>query len=79
MIFLLYVKVLINNAGLTKSSLDFRGEYLSSLQRKSSTAWKATEKKGFIICRANQWTGCYMIGASLMKELIDSPSCVCIL
>ena len=23
-----------------------------------------------LICRANQWTGFYMIGASVMKELI---------
>ena len=32
-----------------------------------------------MICRANEWTGFYMIGNFLMKELMDSPSCVNIL
>ena len=25
---------------------------------------------GLLICRANQWTGFYMIGTSIMKELM---------
>ena len=28
----------------------------------------------YVICRANQWTGCYMIGTSIMKELTDTSA-----